>query len=1066
MSYNIPSKDNIVFDFKQANIIQQGLFFSFEQGDHKRVYSQGIGSPAISAPAIKNVSDVPVKRIDNFIFKAAVYPVPNKDDIEFSFKINDSAFVVAVGFDSNIFGQAILRQPRFITIDNGIDSLTIGNATLQNLTSYIAVIGNDSLIFGLPSLKNQKQVIQPISINGLDFGNTQIDIPCIIPDFIFSNTPYTPPIIIDFVFGAGGKHGFIYTAGIDGLAFGHTTIVSNQIVGLQGFNSQAIGNPIIYNRTQYITVPAINPPQWYGEHKIELWQRYVNPQGVFTQVIGQATVTHGVREIISQGNDHLVFGTPWLSYYTRILNPPSIFNNSPASLHRVSRAIVIAPKGFEATQWGERIIPESMTIYPQGIESVVGTPFIDWHTRYITPKGFETSYDGRDGSNVRFGHLQIFNSDQYIIQEYDNDNGLNPPPFGQWTSIENRNKTLATFGSNSQKFGYALVYNNARVINPAPITGEVGRPFVGDRIRCVYPEAIESPYMAAWYVIHNTAFVLVPKGIEATQFGKHTIASNLQTIRPLGFEAERIGKPMIAYAIRAINIDNRYSIAPPYITPPTVQLYTHYIEPKSFDASTRWQNEMGIPAVSIHRNIIAPTWIDKQWFGEPTLKNVTPEIKVNGHNNEEFGTPSIRTQWRGIETLGDRTELFGQPEIAYRTKTIYVKGFEPPAISQLHRVELEASPPYSTQYINLNTLSNGIKPAGDEERQVGIPNMNQYVLYLDGFKSEKFGDTRVTANSIRIESGIFILGVGTPTVWMKRQYISPTGINNLIDESRVGKPRMSPHTIYAPMGEEATNQARNNHPVANPVPVNAGVKFGAVTITNQHRYIVLTGKDGQTLDGLQMGVPSIELQKRYISPRGWKGGNFGWHIIPNAPQTIEQYWEDEQDSLQVFGTTTISHPVNTTQTIVAPSILSQEFGDMDIQNFVRTIRPDTFDALRMGQSLGGDNPFMWQGLRIGELVSGEYGGDDHAKFGTTWISHKVRGIEAQGFDALKMENEVSDFKKRMTVTRTPKPVIKTNVAIQGFDTAQIGIPKLKHGQYFIHPDGNSETYRQGIGETT
>ena len=109
---------------------------------------------------------------------------------------------------------------------------------------------------------------------------------------------------------------------------------------------------------------------------------------------------------------------------------------------------------------------------------------------------------------------------------------------------------------------------------------------------------------------------------------------------------------------------------------------------------------------------------------------------------------------------------------------------------------------------------------------------------------------------------------------------------------------------------------------------------------------------------------------------------------------------------------------------------------------------------------------MWQGLRIGELVSGEYGGDDHAKFGTTWISHKVRGIEAQGFDALKMENEVSDFKKRMTVTRTPKPVIKTNVAIQGFDTAQIGIPKLKHGQYFIHPDGNSETYRQGIGETT
>ena len=53
----------------------------------------------------------------------------------------------------------------------------------------------------------------------------------------------------------------------------------------------------------------------------------------------------------------------------------------------------------------------------------------------------------------------------------------------------------------------------------------------------------------------------------------------------------------------------------------------------------------------------------------------------------------------------------------------------------------------------------------------------------------------------------------------------------------------------------------------------------------------------------------------------------------------------------------------------------------------------------MGTRKSVDNPFMWQGLRVGELVKGNYGGFESLGFGATWVSLKVRNVEAQGFES-------------------------------------------------------------------
>lgn len=935
---------------------------------------------------------------------------------------NKNLVVYAEGMLASAVNEwAVFENTLRLINAKGIDGFIAADANITNKTPSIIPDGFVSPV-GEPSIADRVRRVNVIGIPYLFFG---------LP------TLTTPPSLVP----KGGDY----------LKFGDTFVsLKTRTVFVGGTYSLSVGNATVWPRSRNVALDGIGAPI----------------------LMSGSTVTHGLRELLPNGSDSMKFSAShWLSFRIRTIVAESIVDNDPNTSHRVSRNIIIYPAGFDATEWGSRIIPENKTLLPIGIAPSTGTPAIDWFIRSLYPNGFATSFSTEKNTDIRFGTARTFNKTQYIVQFFDVASGLVPQDFSQWTAIEVRNKTISTYGVDAKKIGYALISNNAVQISPVGIQGDVGTPFIGYRVRSIFADAIDSPYIASWNVIHNAAFVVTPISKNTDTFGVHRLFSNLQTLKANGAEMPSYGYHMVDFAIRTLQMESRYGIYPAYINLPDVQLHTRYIAPMGFEPSTLWASNVGMPDLAIHRNIISPKWTDRQylWWGEAALKNLTPELGVYGNANELFGVTSIRTQWENVFAKGDDSLLFGKVLIEFKTRKIAVAGLNAVPISQIHKVIKLGAPPYSTQYIDLRgfSLVNDVLEEADgygvnpPDKQVAKPALNQSVIYSEGFMTAKFGDARVTANTLKIDAGIYILGVANPSVSLKVRELVVKGVDNYIGEDKIGKPRITPHTIYAPSGDVATSQARRNNPsLGSSSYINTGVNFGSARVINKNR--ALRHYDAHT--GNSFGTQSLMLSRQYIQPKGMRSEKSGWHSIPFSLQTVMQLHEDGLDSFQQFGRATVARPPYLgSYTIKTLGGSYQLFGAAILQNSIRFLYPVGLASTAMGDKQDSDNPFMWQGLRIGELVLGKYGGGEHSVFGLPFISAKVRDIGAEGFDALLSEYDIYNFKTRMRVYRQTIPTEKDYIQVMAANTVEFGNAKITHGHYFIRPDGNSETYRQGIG---
>ena len=968
-----------------------------------------------------------------------------------------------LGFDS---GYAKIFDPtQFIYANPPQTSAVFGDIKTKNKNLVVYAEGmlasavNEWAVF-----ENTLRLINAKGIDGFIAADTNIanKTPSIIPDGFVS--PVGEPSVADRVRR-------VNVVGIPYLFFGLPTLTTPPSLVPKGGDYLRFGDTFVSLKTRTVFIGGTYSLS-VGNATVWPWSRNVALDGIKAPVLtNDSTVTHGLRELLPRGSDSMKFSAShWLSFRIRTIVVESIVDNDPNTSHRVSRNIIIYPAGFDATEWGSRIIPENKTLLPTGIAPSVGTPAIDWFIRSLYPNGFRTSFNAEKNTDIRFGIARAFNKTQYIVQFFDVASGLVPQDFSQWTAIELRNKTISTYGVDAKKIGYALVSNNAAQISPVGAQGYVGSPFISYRVRSVFADAIDSPYMANWNVIYNAAFVVAPISKNMDAFGVHRLFSNLQTLKANGAEMPSYGYHMVDFAVRTLQMESRYGIYPAYINLPDVQLHTRYIAPIGFDSSTLWASNFGMPDLAIHRNIISPKWTDRQylWWGEAALKNLTPELGVYGNANELFGVTSIRTQWENVFTKGDDSLLHGKVLIEFKTKEIAVAGLNAVPISQLHKVIKLGVPPYSTQYIDLRRFYevDGVLKEGDgygvypPNNQVSNPAFNQSVIYPEGLMTAKFGDARVTANTLRIDAGIYILGVANPSVGLKVRELVVKGIDNYIGEGRIGKPRITPHTIYAPFGDEATSQARLNHPGASSSYVNTGVKFGSARVINKNRILWHYGAH----TGNSFGMQSLTLSRQYIQPKGIHSEKSGWHSIPFSLQTVMQLHEDGLDSFQQFGIAMVGEPPYLgSYTIKTSGESYQLFGVVTLENSIRFLYPVGLYSAAMGDRKYSDNPFMWQGLRIGELVLGSYGGGEHSALGLPLISAKVRDIGAEGFDALFSEYDIYNFKTRMRVYRQTIPTEKDYIQAIGISAVEFGNAKITHGQYFIRPDGNSETYRQGIG---
>lgn len=1064
------------FNFGGSDVVTKITIGDKQQFGHTSIVNSAIGVsvPSLSygyipKPAIAHLKDksnladkTPSAAMLNFDFNQT-HAQKNTKNIPFYFNVYNHAIAIGtntlqignhhirntaealapIGFDAHTQGKTSLINDDYILPD-ALDSLTTGLPVIvHKAANSIQVDGIVPPKLGTPNINTAQKLIHPPGFDFKSFGTAQIQL----------SLQLTKP------------------AGINAAKFGQQHISNHkQNIKPTGiYASNHFGQAIIANKNQIIKTGNLDLLT-LDEPRISFRLQHLSPAGLNATLWTPSHVTHAVRYLYTKGSDHVALGKAWISHHTRFIDPIGIEKTEQdfASNHAVMPTQFIHTEGFEATDWLTRIIPDNTHLYPDGMEGKCGTPAIDNHTHYLLPKGFGNN----DGSalTIRFGKLQIFNHSQYIIQDFIPDSGLVPQvgtdhnDFGKWVSIVNRNKTLITFGVDNSKFGYSQIDNKAAPVLPTPIESEMGKPMIGYRVRKLPIDGIEAPHFSYWHIIRNTARVLSLQGFDNQDFGTPALESNLQTIKQIfPFENNDVGTPMITDRVRFLGVEWRYSISPPTIALPTIDNHTRYITTKGFDGTNGFKRN-GRAELIERFNIIKAHGREHSIFGaDVIIKNLTPEARAFGHNSAEFGTPAIRNEWREILPFGNQMSAIGTLIIKDRKQTIKISGLNANRFG-VHTVKRLSAPPYSTQYIELRRFDDNGKEmdgygVGIDEKQVSTPTIRTNVLAPKAIDGQTFGKLSITANSIHIDSGIFELSVGSPRVWIKQQYIKPKGLDYYVNEDKMGKPQLSPHTIYAPSGENATGQARRNHPTSNPKPID-GMVFGQTTISNQHRAIFQYHYHG---DMQAFGQASIGNKDKVIKTRGFRGGYFGWHIIPFVPQSIEQF--SNKPHKTAFGTHTIGFIGEQQNHIRAGALVSMQFGNANVSHFHRAIYPHPFVATQMGRSIGGDTPFMWQGLRIGERILGNYGGFDTSVFGDAWISNKIREINVQGFDSFVSEADIKSFKGRLAVKRaidgTKKSKQPQAIGAVAIAPPTVPVPNIKNKVHYIRPDGNSEQFRKG-----
>lgn len=939
-------------------------------------------------------------------------------------------------------------------------SSVFGDVRIRNNNSYIKPAGIDSLAMSeWATIYPRNKVLYARSFVAQLFGDTVINNKS--PSIFFNGLP--APAFPDHAIGYRIRK--IAPTGFDHLKLGSPNVIKTPELNPNGLAATGFGLQWVSNYTRHIQNNSKDhssagvPVVWFRF-------RYVTPGSwQSSRFSSAATLTHGVREVIGKGFIQQGYGNAWVSRGVRLVQPLSIHKEYPSN-HFVGRHQQISPLGFVATKFGTRIIPDIQALYPLGFTGVFGLANVDLSIRHLKTKGFAT---GGDQEALRWGWHTVYNKTQYIVQEFAGDNGLVPPKWSDWTAIENRNKTIGTIGTLMQRFGYATIATNARLLEPLGLVAtKFSKPLIAYGIRRLPLQGIEAPAMSDWFVIHNAARVIKPKGEVQTIFGDADVITNRRYYRSVGrIESFESGTPMIAYRIRKLEIEKRYSIAPPIIRLPTIDLHTKYIEFQGYETA-----KYGLASLSIHFRIITPRWDHREKSGYPALKNVTPELLTRGHDSQEYGDTKIRTQWRNVDAQGDNTALIGLHKISDTKQYIAVPGFIDSLASQKHQVIKTASAPYSLQYIYLNDEDDSSGGEGygiffDERtlgKQVPSPGLNQNVLYQRGHQSSRFGSQFLWGNNLMIDGGIGVVSdaVPSPLVRNKDNVISLEG-GGILNKIELGKPRLSPHTIYAV--KEAPAQAIRNHEqhelfyVGETRQYPPGERFGRVRLESTIRSIYPYW--GTPSSNYRFGTARLDLALKQVRTEGFRLGRFGIPSIPFTPQSITVRLGI---FAMAFGKLSVDREAYTGPRYIKPAAInSAAFGSTTADNYIRTLYAIGRNSQLMGQSKGNDTPFMWQGLRIGAHVPLIIGGTDTSQYGNAFISLRVRGLEVPGFDALKSEYDITNFGGRMFVKNADKKLpatmtIKPN-AIKPMSVA--GNQDVKLGQHFIRPDGNSDQFRKG-----
>lgn len=896
----------------------------------------------------------------------------------------------------------------------GFDALSVGGPTLTP-QQFIAPDGFDATVFAPATLTLDWQYPpQHRVVNASWVGAEAYSWPASTLDAQWSasvgpaDTQYANP------------------AGFDALGTGNAVARNAaEYLGPSGFDNQDHGQPAIWNLNQYIKLGGIGSKLAWGRPTVQNKDRYLTVTGLNAQAFGTAFMQGGVVQLQLSGiSAPAQSQRPWLSFSPRWLSPSPI----PAPglpLPLVGGTRYIEPFGVETTAWGERIIPESQTIYPEGQSLTIWGQARAWnYSTWVRPPSVAWSAE-----EVRWGQNTVWLWQRHVAQYHETEH---VDAFGAWTGIENRNRVITHHSTAPGVLPSPAVENGARALLPVAIEPPADQEYykagmVAYRVREFPIDGIEPPALSYWLTVANGARVLSPSGFDAQAHGQASLENTRRHFPYItAGEQQSIGVPMVADRIRTLSFESRYGIAPPHINLPEVKLHTRYIEPTGQEVSGVGGHEL-----RIHWTIVTPRWTHRDFAGEPTVRNVTPELPVYGHNSEEFGQAMVLTQWRQVFPGELYSERFGMAAIADRRQVVQVGGINALRIGD--KLKVERTGPYipEAQYI-IQIDPHGYFPEtiprpGDHG--VGEPTLNSQSAYPESWVADRFGDPVVALMGIS-PVGMNDFVFGEPRVELLRRVVTVSEYK--WDPNQLGEPRVSPHTVSP-----------------GPFPYQPP-ELGRPVITNRDRVIRAHG-----YAAMAVGSPGIANKTNWIYPEGMRS-RFGFPRVSDGTETLIPLGFDVHE----FGAAKVGRPAVVRDTI-KPTGFTAQFGAQRIEHFNRTVKPMSWDSSQLGAS--GTSPrFMPQRLRVGPPDWPEMQGFDAQGFGTSWVSLRVRDVFVPGSDQFLCEYDFFNFNARMRVsTHRPVAPAARSIGPSGFDAMSTGVGNISNWVQYIRPDGNMDNYRKG-----
>lgn len=1046
----------------------------------------GIISPSMPIPRVVNTrEDRRITQVGNISAPSVSGPLLSPRTIR------------SYGLSSELFGRPLLQKPPrpsgFVASFYGIPLVILRNRNIRLQGLDYAVVTNPTIfdptqrvyaqqviqtaIFGDIAIYNKSRFLKPIG-----FLSEQIPQWSTFENFWKFAVPFSisaPLIPKPTIYNL---RQIFRLPGIDAALFGHSSIGhARRNVKPSGIVKQATFGSATFRKTPELLIVGSNLAA-FGYAWVSHRNRPFVFKGFATDILGSVNVVHKQRYLKVFGFSQFTMGEPAITHYRReflipSINTPGIGNHKIAfslqvievrSIYggSIGRPLVggsqyVEPEGFDTLKFGNRIIPEIKRVYPQSFRESFGLTALRLGRFLIKPEGFSSDNQGYVG---RWGYSKVWNLRQYIIQNFIINSGLTPPDWPIWTKIENCNRALGITGFNAEKIAEPQIANGARAL----LTFGIEEPkidmgnLVAYRIRKLPLVGEDFSQISGWTNVRNYAIVVQPKGFVANLFGEKAALRNTRRIfeRIGNFESLQMGYGMISYGVRELTFEGRYGIQPPRIELPKVALRTRQIYPRS-DSSMA---AMGYPDLVTYIRKITPRWTMQDKYGHVDVRNRNRNLLTRGNVTEEIGKPTLDLQRKYIKPDGQILGVIPKPVIGFRNRAMQIAGFSGLTVSTKAKVENKLVPPpilNSLQYIRLIKYNTGGVEAeygygiDVPDKQISTPKIRSQTIQSEGFFRELLGTPTVHANSIMLYAGIYQESYGTPRVWVKVQRVNVSGIESTL---AYGRPRLTPHTIYAPLG--APSQAVQNHPIWGDLhQVNSMTVFG---------YLMVSLKDNGTapppkkfmqgFDVSRYGTPYIGLHRRYIKPPSINMFRSGWHRIGDEKQIVEQF---DSRSFMAVGTPRVSRPVvvNLTRVLPPQGFSALHVGQSRIDLFHRTLKVTGFFSQQMGASRGGME-YMPQSLYIGPRIATRPNGFKQTKYGTPWISFYVREIKTKGFDMFVSEYDYTLFNERMRViTKVERPT--RQVVVQGFNATLVGVLDIKPDVQYIRPDGNANQFRKG-----